>query len=454
MKKNNSKNKPRASNAKKNSSKKYLTKQNRPIHRKIALHPLSIFFMLCVGVLLVVSTINAAADSITVTAVVPPPPGPSAPAEITDPTDGEQFATQVIDVDGTCPVGSSTSDYVALLTNNVETGYDNCSSGNTFQITTTLSPGANSLQAEIFDFFNTPGPVLPAINVDYDVPSSPQTNISPPVVAPQAIQVLQVDNNIPFVSASIIQSVTTTPTITGTAPPFSHISITIHSEAIYCETNADAQGYWSCKVSQILPLGLHHVYVQATTLLGKVLNFQTFEFIATQQPKTKAVPSNITVTTSFKDTQYLIGRPINFNINVAGGVAPYAFDINWGDGTNTTVTRLTSGPFEISHTYTKTGSLIDYKTIKIEGIDSQGDADSLQLFAPIKNPAYTNIVSYITQSSGLWSVFSSVGSWLWIIWPGYIIIMLMVFSFWLGEKQELIYLIKGSRHKKRLTAKR
>jgi hypothetical protein len=45
---------------------------HRPLHRHIALHPINIFALLCVGVLLVTFTLNAVADSYIVTAVVPP----------------------------------------------------------------------------------------------------------------------------------------------------------------------------------------------------------------------------------------------------------------------------------------------------------------------------------------------------------------------------------------------
>jgi len=432
-----------------------LAKRRRPTHKRLALHPLSIMFMLCLGVLLVLSTFSAAADSYTVSAVVPLPPGPSDPAVMTSPTDGQHFSSQVVQVSGTCPTDPYTRVYVALITNDVWAGYSGCSASNTFQVTATLYPGENSLQVRVFDYYNTPGPLLSSIDVYYDAPALPQTNISPPVVAPQTIQILQVDNNVPFVSVSATPIVSTDPTLTGLAPPFSHVQITIHSAVIYCDTTADAQGFWSCKVDQKLPLGEHHIYIQATTPLGKVINFQTFQIVAgTSTPVSTTTNTTFTLTTNFKPVQYSINQPVSFNLNVNGGVAPYAFNISWGDGTNTTVTRLSSGSFSISHTYSKTNSLLENESIKIEGIDSQGSPSSLQLFAPVKNPAYKNFVSYITQSSGLWSVFSGIKSWLWVIWPAYIIIMLMIISFWLGERQELMNLIRKHSRKRKVALRR
>ena len=116
MKKNTKKihSKPRQNKgpAKKSSLKKKLAKQARPIHKKLALHPLSLLFMLCLGVLLVMSTVNAVADSYTVSAVVPLPPAPLSPAVIVSPTDGESLSADVVNVTGTCPTDQYTTVYV------------------------------------------------------------------------------------------------------------------------------------------------------------------------------------------------------------------------------------------------------------------------------------------------------------------------------------------------------
>jgi hypothetical protein len=447
--------------AKKSSVKKKLVKKTRPIHKKLALHPINILFMLVLGVILVMSTINAAADSVfssasySVSATVPLPPGPSAPAVMSSPSDGEQFSGRVTTVTGYCPADPYTSVYVALFTNNIWTGYTNCTSTNTFELTTTLYPGANTIQVRVFDNYNTPGPLLPPVTVTYNPPISTQEDIGPSVVAPEGIQVLQEDNDVPYISQTQIQYVSIDPTITGTAPPFSHVQVTIHSNPILCETTADSQGYWSCRVDQTIPLGLHHIYVVATTLLGKVLTFQTFQFIATNKVAA-ATPTktNFTITSNFKPTNHLINQPVTFDLNVGGGIAPYAFSVDWGDGTTSDYTRLASGPVSLTHSYGTIDALVQDKTIKIEGIDSQGDTTSLQLFTVIKNPAYKNIVSYISQSTGLWSVFLSIKSWLWLIWPAYVVIMLMIFSFWLGEREELIILINRRLKKRKLATKR
>ena len=46
-------------------------RSNRPIHKRVLLHPITIFILLCVGILFVAWTLKACGDSYTVTAAVP-----------------------------------------------------------------------------------------------------------------------------------------------------------------------------------------------------------------------------------------------------------------------------------------------------------------------------------------------------------------------------------------------
>jgi|GEM_PF-3085898 len=52
------------------------------------------------------------------------------------------------------------------------------------------------------------------------------------------------------------------PTFTGTAEPYSTVTVTVHSDPITCTTTADSTGHWSCTLSQSLPAGAHQVFVK------------------------------------------------------------------------------------------------------------------------------------------------------------------------------------------------
>src|SRR5581483_4550556 len=112
-----------------------------------------------------------------------------------------------------------------------------------------------------------------------------------------------------------------------------------------------------------------------------------------------------------------------------------------------TYVRLSPTDYTISHTYTGLKSSIGFRTIKLQAVDATGTTATLQLIAVLRNPSYVGTVAHMTLWSGMWGLFSKVRPWLWLIWPGYAIVVLLVFSFWLGERQELIRLL-GSNKKR------
>ena len=113
------------------------------------------------------------ADDIQVTATVPAPL-PSGPALITYPHDQNRFTSSAITVLGTCPNDT----YVDLFRNDIFAGVAWCTSG-TFTIPITLLPGANKLQARVFNITNNEGPASVPITVFYDLP--PPTSVNPSV---------------------------------------------------------------------------------------------------------------------------------------------------------------------------------------------------------------------------------------------------------------------------------
>lgn len=150
-------------------------RQNRPWHKRLLLHPLSIFILACVGVYIVGLTIHGSADSYTVSAVVPGVP-PASPAVITSLSNGATVHATPMQVSGSCPANS----YVKLMRNGYLSGVDVCSGGN-FQIQTDLTEGANQLTAQDYNFTDQPGPTATAITVYYS--ATPPPNDQTPIEA-------------------------------------------------------------------------------------------------------------------------------------------------------------------------------------------------------------------------------------------------------------------------------
>ena len=131
-------------------------KRRRPVHKKILLHPSTIFVLIIFGGWLVLSSLRVSASSFLVTATVPAPLLTS-PAVITSPADQTQLTSEPITVSGTCPLVS----YVEIYDNSGFSGVINCSSGGTFSLPTQLVSGSNVLSVEVFNITDNEGPTSP-----------------------------------------------------------------------------------------------------------------------------------------------------------------------------------------------------------------------------------------------------------------------------------------------------
>ena len=176
---------------------------------------------------------------------------------------------------------------------------------------------------------------------------------------------------------------------------------------------------------------------------------------ATNAATTNSVTANLAtppllLTTDFHYQTYTTGSNFTWSITINGGTPPYVITVNWGDGQTTTTTYNTDPTFQIAHTYKKQG----YYPIMVHASDASGGQRVLQLAALIKLPGAAGIVSgnagngsssipaAPAKQSGMQAFLSSTKGWLWLAWPSFIIVLLMMLSFWLGEREEYQAIIK------------
>lgn len=152
-----------------------IRRRKLPIYKRILLHPVAIWSMLVLGILMIGLTLVASADvGYTVSATVPAPPLTDA-AYITSPTDGQVITSSPTTVSGTCPLNS----YVDLIRNGSFSGVATCTADQTFSIVTDLNQGNNELSAQDYNITNQAGPTSPPINVNYQPPVPPNLGNSP-----------------------------------------------------------------------------------------------------------------------------------------------------------------------------------------------------------------------------------------------------------------------------------
>lgn len=405
--------------------------RSRPLHKKILLHPFSVMVLLCVGVLIIGLAIKSWAATYDVKATVPAA-AVTSPATITSPTDQLHVSTVPIKVTGTCPADS----YVSLMRNNSFSGVSACNNG-TFQIQTDLTGGANTLKARVFNLTDQEGPASPAITVFYDettiIPAPPPAN-NPPMT----LRVEDIDDN-SYRSGTLSQT-SVLPTVTGTAPPFSDVVLTFHSDPKICKTKADGLGWWACTLNTALPAGVHRVDIVALAPDGQRFVFPSFRINARLDLSDLTNFSKpLLINTDYRYQAHRTKQNFSFNLAIGGGVAPYQVRVEWGDGKTTDLVRTDQTNFVITHAYDAQGEY----TVMVEITDALGITANLQLLAVTNIPS--TAAAATTEGNFLSSLFSGAKSWIWWVGPVYIVVILMVISYWIGEQQVYWRLMAGRR---------
>jgi hypothetical protein len=142
--------------------------------------------------------------------------------------------------------------------------------------------------------------------------------------------------------------------------------------------------------------------------------------------------------TDFLYKGYYIGQKVEWSLAINGGRLPYAISIDWGDGHNDVISRSSEGEFTIKHIYSHIGGYHNSYQITVKASDVAFDSAYLQFFVIVNQRNDSGLAGNIYSKTP-----PSLGNhWLWLAWPAYAFVLIMFFSFWLGEREELIILRK------------
>jgi hypothetical protein len=167
---------------------------------------------------------------------------------------------------------------------------------------------------------------------------------------------------------------------------------------------------------------------------------------------TPAPPANpFIIKTDFKYQGVYTGQPTDWQLSIEGGTAPYAMSVDWGDGTNSVESRKSSGAFALRHTFKQAGKYKGTYTATFTASDADGNKTYLQLVTVVNDPPHGVALGPTnTDSSGFGGSPAYLQKLLHYVWPGYGVVLLMLLSFWLGERREFRYLkpqLKKHRHR-------
>lgn len=121
------------------------------------------------------------------------------------------------------------------------------------------------------------------------------------------------------------------------------------------------------------------------------------------------------------------GYELSVPVSILSGEPPFAVNIQWGDSTNSIISRDNSITFNAAHTYKKAGVY----QITIQATDSTSRVAFLPITAVV-NGQTTVAVSGVDSGSENNSILTK----LLVLWPLYAAMTAAVVSFWLGEQRE------------------
>jgi hypothetical protein len=152
----------------------------------------------------------------------------------------------------------------------------------------------------------------------------------------------------------------------------------------------------------------------------------------------KPTGSPLAIKTAFVYKGYYVNQLVEWPVEIVGGTAPYAFNVDWGDGSNSVISRKNDGEFNIDHTYTQPGGYKGNYTVKVQASDSDGNYAYIQFFV---------IVNAKTKQDTIGSIYSkpppsltNLRHLLWVAWPAYAMTFLLIVAFKLGEREEFLIL--------------
>ena len=139
----------------------------------------------------------------------------------------------------------------------------------------------------------------------------------------------------------------------------------------------------------------------------------------------------VTLTSSYGRRSAPVGNALTWPLQLAGGTGPYAFSIDWGDGSKAELkSQSLAGVVDISHVYAKAGIY----QLNVTVTDSNGVSAFLQLVA-IASGKVDASTSNSTTSKSTKTTQPKV---LWI--PAAIAFVLLLPTFWLGRMSQVVSL--------------
>jgi len=219
-------------------------------------------------------------------------------------------------------------------------------------------------------------------------------------------------------------SFTTSPTaVNGICPP--GLLVQIFNNNVMVGSTMCTSGSFSADVSLFVGVNeITAIVYDDLDQAGPTSNLATINYSNTQFT---AFGELITLTSSYGRRSATAGTELSWPLQLSGGSGPYAFSLDWGDGSSSDLkSQSAAGLVTIAHTYAKAG--IYQPNVRVT--DVNGVSAFLQMVAvasgQVDSGAGTNTASKSTTTTVI----------LWV--PAVVALVLLLPAYWLGRRSEVV----------------
>lgn len=143
----------------------------------------------------------------------------------------------------------------------------------------------------------------------------------------------------------------------------------------------------------------------------------------------------ITLTSSYGRRSAPVDSELAWPLQLSGGIGPYAFSISWGDGSQAELkSQSLSGVVTIAHTYKKAGIY----PANVQVTDSNGVSAFIQLIAVSSGQVDSTAANGTNSNANAQAKAQPQVLWL----PTILMLVLMLPTFWLGRRSQVVSLRK------------
>lgn len=203
--------------------------------------------------------------------------------------------------------------------------------------------------------------------------------------------------------------------------------VEVHNNKVMAGSAMCKNGSFSIRIS--LFIGTNELTVIAYDDLGQASPLSKPIRVTFSSPRLSAFGRAVTLTSTYGRRAAAVGDSLTWPLQLSGGSGPYAFSIDWGDGSEPELkSQGAAGSLSISHRYERAGIY----TVSVTVTDNNGVTAFLQVVA-LASGEESILAGTESADEGKERVVI-----LWI--PAALTILLLLPAYWLGRRSQLISL--------------